>query len=192
MAAQGACGLRRYCTEGVPLVSKVSVIFSSIALWLLLGPPAISAQDLSVRLATPQGNSRVVADFVGVTRWVLVNVWGARCPPCIEEMPELSSLHEDNQARGVTVLGIAIDFPSFGMAKRGEVQQFLDDYLIEFPVLLADQHKVSRVTGMRLRAVPSSFLYKPDGTLSKVWIGAVTQTQIEAYLAGADDRFRKP
>jgi thiol-disulfide isomerase/thioredoxin len=41
-------------------------------------------------------------------RVVLVNVWATWCPPCVTEMPSLQALHEEFEARGLTVVGINI------------------------------------------------------------------------------------
>ena len=90
------------------------------------------------------------------------------------------------------VLGIAIDFPSFGYAKAGEVRAFLDDYLLDFPVLLADHSVYGKLTdGSVLPAVPTSLLYTPEGQLAVTHVGTLTQATLEAYLADRDPQFQR-
>lgn len=45
-------------------------------------------------------------DFPGQV--VVLNIWGAWCGPCREEMPGLQQIHEQMQPSGVTLLGIDI------------------------------------------------------------------------------------
>jgi len=40
---------------------------------------------------------------------LIVNFWATWCPPCREEMPDLSELHEKLSTENVVVLGLAVD-----------------------------------------------------------------------------------
>ena len=162
---------------------------SGLVLWMMFSALAAGGPQLSLKNLDGEWHS--IDEFVGRGQWVLVNIWGPRCPPCVEEMPELGSFHDRHSGAGAMVLGIAIDFPSFGYAVATDVRQFLDDYLIDFPVLLADHTVFARLTdGQQLRAVPTSLLYRPDGVLAVVHTGTLTQLQLEQYLARQDARFR--
>ena len=140
------------------------------------------AKEIAVEWRTATGELVSVERYLAQREWVLVNVLGALCPPCVEEMPELSALHEDYVEHGFSVLGLAIDFPSFGLAEAAQARQFLDDYFIEFPFVLADQARVQQFTGTALYAMPSSYLFGPDGQLRHSWLGAMTQAQVEHYM----------
>ena len=39
----------------------------------------------------------------------IINFWATWCPPCREEMPELSDLYEKYKDKGVMVIGISTD-----------------------------------------------------------------------------------
>ena len=41
------------------------------------------------------GSSGSLEDLNG--KWLVINYWADWCPPCIKELPELSSFYEDNK-----------------------------------------------------------------------------------------------
>ncbi len=62
--------------------------------------PNISFRDIQgqpVRPAKPQG------------RMTLLNFWGTWCPPCRQEVPELARMDRDYRAKGLDVVGVALD-----------------------------------------------------------------------------------
>ncbi len=108
------------------------------------------------------GERHNLNDYIGKGKWTVLNIWGTRCPPCLEEMPELVHFHDDYQDSKAIVVGVAIDFPSFGFARKDEVAAFVDDHLIEFPVLLSDAGISEKIGAGRLEGLPTTFLYTPQ------------------------------
>src|SRR3989338_4110386 len=82
-------------------------IFRNLArglLLLALSSP-IHATDFS--LEDMRGKMHRLEDYRG--KWVLVNFWATWCPPCLSEIPELSSLHDAHKDSDLVVIGIAMD-----------------------------------------------------------------------------------
>ena len=178
-----------------PILKFQSIARGVLALCLLVvGLGSASAEDSGwreLRLEGIDGQWHALDAYIGRGQWVVVNIWGPRCPPCVEEMPELGSFHDTYVDGPAMVLGIAIDFPSFGYAKAKEVQAFMDDYLLDFPVLMADHTVYAQlVDGAQLQAVPTSLLYAPDGSLTVRHVGTLTQTILERYLQQRDANFQ--
>ena len=49
--------------------------------------------DLDFALIDSEGNSKSLKDFRG--KVIFLNLWATWCPPCIAEMPNIDSLHEE-------------------------------------------------------------------------------------------------
>lgn len=159
---------------------------TSFLLVLLLILPlfqSVYAAGMNTVLKGLDGEDMRLSDYVGKGKWVLFNIWGPKCPPCLEEVSELVSFHEDHKDDKAVVVSIALDFPSFGYAKADEVRQFVDDYFVTFPVMLGDAELSRQVTGEPLLGTPTTYLYDPEGKLAAVRVGTVTQEMIEKYIS---------
>ena len=151
---------------------------------ILLSVPALALDaGLERSLEGLDGKQHRLSDYVGKGKWVIVNVWGPGCPPCVEEMPELEELHQARKDRDAIVVGVALDYPSFGYAKADEVRQFVDDYFISFPILLADAEIASGFGGGPLQGTPTTYVYAADGELVAMQLGAVTKKVIEDFIS---------
>lgn len=65
-----------------------------------------AVRGLSGESLLEPGRTIGLDDFSGQV--VVLNVWGAWCGPCREEMPALHLIHEQIQPAGVTLLGIDV------------------------------------------------------------------------------------
>jgi len=123
-----------------------------------------------------------ISDYIGKGKWTLVNLWGVHCPPCREEMPELVLLHDTYGKTLVGVLGIAIDFPSFGYPDKSEVSDFMQEFLMDFPVLLSDASIGPKLGGSTLQGLPTSYLFTPAGELVAQQLGEINQQIILDFI----------
>jgi len=123
-------------------------------------------------------------EYIGKGKWTILNIWGPRCSPCIEEMPQLQAFHDDHYEKDAIVVGLAIDFPSFAYAKINEVKEFIDLNDISYPMLLGDAETVSRLSAGKLSGVPTTLIYSPEGELVGSQVGQITADEIENFLRG--------
>lgn len=138
--------------------------------------------SLDISLTSIKDKSHKLSEFIGHGQWVVLNIWGTDCPPCREEMPELVSFHDEHKDNDAIVVGIAIDFPSYGYAKKDEVIDFADSYLIDFPVLLSDS-TITEKTGLgRLQGLPTTYLFNPDGKIVGMQVGSITKRILEDFI----------
>jgi thiol-disulfide isomerase/thioredoxin len=147
---------------------------------LLAATNASASYDIS--LDSIDDSEHKLSEYIGRGQWVVLNIWGTRCPPCREEMPELVSFHDAHKNLNGMVIGIAIDFPSYGYADKVEVSDFADDYLIDFPVLLSDSTITEKIGLGRLEALPSTYLFAPDGKVVGMQVGAITKKILEDFI----------
>lgn len=101
-----------------------------------------------------------------VGKLTLVNMWATWCSPCLKEMPELQAFAVEQGAKGVQVVGIALDDAS-------AVNDFLQRHQIAYPVLVdaAGPADASIRLGNSSGVLPYTVLISADGRLLKTKIG---------------------
>ncbi len=157
-------------------MSRPAVLF----LVLLLMPFVHVAAE--TRLSSLDSQSHALSEYLGRGQWVILNVWSPWCPPCRQELPGLVDFHRGHKDKDAIVLGVAIDFPSFGYPDHDKVQGFVSHYVIDIPVLLADSSQVATITGQSLGLIPVSFIYAPDGRLVARWNGIINTEAIDRIM----------
>jgi len=164
------------------MIQNIYRLFPAIlTLLILLTGNANAAFDISLK--SIDNSQHKVSEYIGHGKWVVLNIWGTRCPPCREEVPELVRFHDEHNENDAIVVGIAIDFPSYGFAKQAEVVSFADDYFIDFPILLSDASITSRLGLGTLEGLPTTYLFTPDGDLVGVQVGGITQKILENFIS---------
>lgn len=144
----------------------------NLLIWLLLALP-FSGHAAGFSLQDIQGNTHRLEDYRG--KWVLVNLWATWCPPCLSEIPELSSLHNAHKDSDLVVISIAMDSGS-----SRKVANFVEAHGISYPVVMGNR-KIAAQIG-ELDVLPSSFLYSPTGEQVSYQAGEVTRASIETYI----------
>jgi len=137
---------------------------------------------LDLALYGLDGSKHKLSEYIGNGQWVVLNIWGTRCPPCREEVPELVSFHDEHHDEGSIVVGIAIDYPSYGYAKKDEVIAFSNDYLIDFPILLSDATVTEKLGLGRLEGLPTTYIFDPEGNVVGTQVGGITKKILENFI----------
>jgi len=129
-----------------------------------------------------------MSEYIGNGKWTVLNIWGPGCPPCREEMPDLVYFHENHHDKDAQVVGVAIDFPSYGYADKDKVAAFTEEFLIDFPILLSDASITERLGLGVLQGLPTTYVYYPDGKVAGMQVGGITADILERFID--KNRFR--
>jgi thiol-disulfide isomerase/thioredoxin len=157
---------------------------TSLTTLLLLSLLSINAYaSLDISLNSIDDSKHKLSEYIGQGKWVVLNIWGTRCPPCREEMPELIQFHDEHKDSDAIVVGVAIDFPSYGYANEKEVKTFAEDYMIDFPILLSDSSITEQIGVGRLEGLPSSYVFDPEGNIVGMQVGAITKKILEDFIS---------
>jgi thiol-disulfide isomerase/thioredoxin len=141
-------------------------------------PKTASAPDLFVlELPDTSGKPQTLAQWRG--KPLIVNFWATWCPPCVEEMPELSAFQTEASAKGAQIIGIGID-------SAENIRGFTDKYKISYPLYIAGMNGInlSRQFGNKNGGLPFTVLINKDGVPVKTYIGRVHISQLRSELAG--------
>ena len=142
------------------------------ALLLLLSLP-LAAMAVDMPLTAVNGDKANLNQYRG--SWLVVNYWATWCPPCIVEMPELQSFHDEHVDKGAMVIGINVEDIS-----KDRLTTFLDDYFITYPNFMAgptSQSELGLIPGL-----PTTFLVSPEGKVVVRQVGPVTREMVERFI----------
>lgn len=109
---------------------------------------------------------------------VLLNFWATWCPPCIEELPLLSSFYQEYSSKGWQVLGLAVD-------QLEPVTRFLAKSPVTFPVALAGLPGVelSKSLGNLTGGLPFTVVLGSDGLVAHRKIGQISPANLLAWAS---------
>lgn len=146
------------------------------------GEPADEAAELLFALNLPdaQGAATGLGQWRG--RPLVVNFWATWCPPCVEEMPELSELQTRFQDRGLQILGLGVDSPD-------NIRKFSVDRPVVYPLLIAGAggSELARRFGNRSGGLPYTVIIDRNGKITRRIIGRFRyddlRDSIEAIVA---------
>jgi thiol-disulfide isomerase/thioredoxin len=141
---------------------------------LLLIVTPLTALAVDMPLTDVYGNRVNLSSYQG--KWLVVNYWATWCPPCIVEMPELQSFHDQHAAADdAMVIGINTE-----LIGKQQLLEFLEDYFITYPIFVSKPTQQSEL-GL-IPGLPTTFLVTPQGKVVARQVGPVTREMIEQFM----------
>ena len=109
---------------------------------------------------------------------LLVNFWATWCGPCVQEMPELSALANEEAGKRFNVIGLGIDSPS-------AMSEFAAKHNIKYPLYVGGMGgtELSRGFGNTNGGLPFTVLIGADGKVRKTYLGKLKFDELKADLA---------
>lgn len=167
---------RRSLLIAIALITLIAGI--GVGYWRIQPNPSTAPAGwvFELSFSDASGKSVKLADTRG--RLTLVNFWATWCPPCIEEMPELSKIHAEFSATGVKVIGLAIDSPS-------NVREFLQSKAFSYPLLVtaAQGSEIATRLGNPSGALPYTVLIDEKNRVLKQKVGRIREEEIKSWIA---------
>jgi cytochrome c biogenesis protein CcmG/thiol:disulfide interchange protein DsbE len=153
--------LKRKLLSGLALAAAAALLLLVASPYSRQGEGSIvgnKANDFSFEL---NGKPAHLSELRG--KVVVLNFWATWCPPCVEEMPALSRLHQQIIASGGMVLGISVD------DDEAKFQKFLKDYQISFPNYRDASKNIPASYGSFM--FPETYIIDRDGKIARKIIG---------------------
>jgi peroxiredoxin len=145
---------------------KKNVIVAFLLLLLSAGLIAAGGENSAVNpaynfsLKALNGKIIRLSDYKG--KVVILDFWATWCPPCRVEIPSFVKLYNKYHKQGLVIIGAAVD-------DRARVEQFVEDYGVTYPVVIADQASIDGFGG--IRGLPTTFVIDKNGNIINNYTG---------------------
>lgn len=108
---------------------------------------------------------------------LVINFWATWCAPCRREIPEFIELQKKFGERGLQFIGVAID-------KRDKVKAFIEEYNINYPVLISEEKgsSIAADYGNDLRVVPYTAFVNRAGQIVYTHAGAMDRKTVKSHF----------
>ena len=145
-----------------------------------LPPSRIPDRLPQFSLADGAGKATSIASFGDKS--LIINFWATWCAPCRREIPLLEALHTEWAGRGVTVVGIAVDY-------RDQVLEFAKRFNIGYPLLIGEQDALDAAAafGVQSPVFPFTVFTDRRGDVVALFVGELHRPQAELILATVQD-----
>ncbi|HZV02175.1 MAG TPA: redoxin domain-containing protein [Planctomycetota bacterium] len=124
--------------------------------------------DFDFEVTTVEGKKLKLSDLKG--KVVIVDVWGTWCEPCKKELPHLKKLYETYKAKGVEIVGLAIEKITGQQAEKG-VQDFAEKNGMEWPLACVESKGEVIKQIPEFRAVPTTLFLDKKGKVRFMKVG---------------------
>ena len=116
------------------------------------------------------------ADFKG-KKAVLIDVFATWCPPCIEEIPVLKEVREQNK-ENFEIVSVLFEQDK----SKEEMLEFIKTHGINYPITMGEENfKLAKEFG-DIKKVPEMFLFSKNGKFVKKFIGKIPKEELEHYI----------
>jgi len=163
-----------------PIYKQLAALLFFVLLSFSALSQATPLADMNLKDA--EGQQHSLHEYTQQKKWLVMVVWGPKCPACIEEMPVIQMMYDDMDKSRYSVLGLSLDYPSFGYAKAEQVKAFIDDNMLEFPNLLISADIFHQMGMGRLEGTPTIIIVNPKGEVVAEQAGIIPRKVIEDFL----------
>ncbi|MCC8244336.1 TlpA disulfide reductase family protein [Saccharothrix luteola] len=118
------------------------------------------------------GKTISLEDYAG--KVVVVNIWGAWCPPCRTEAPELQKVQDETGPLGVQVLGVDVKENS-----TESPRDFMINRQLSYPSIYDESGRAMlSFRGLPPNTVPSTFVLDKQHRVAAAFLGGVIASDL--------------
>jgi thiol-disulfide isomerase/thioredoxin len=156
------------------LLSSLTGPVTVLAMAVAFAAPAQATMPArpTLKVTTLDGKTFDLATQRG--KWVIVNYWATWCVPCIKEMPDIS--HFVATHKHVAAIGLAYDD-----SELADIKAFVAKHPVVYPIAQVTLDKPLKDFD-EPRGLPTTYLIRPDGTVTKPIVGPITEASLAALI----------
>ena len=109
---------------------------------------------------------------------IVLNFWATWCPPCREEMPELSELQDQYKNKNVVIIGVSTE-------DLETTHQFIKENPVSYPILAGDMQAMdlAETLGNNQGILPFTVVINSKGKVAKTFFGRIDLQALEKSLS---------
>ncbi len=135
----------------------------------------VKAPDFMAK--TISGERVTLSDYIG-KKVVVLNFWGVRCLPCLQEMPKLEDIYSRYKSQGVEMLGVNVDGVGPDIIRKSLRKQLGGVSLnVTYPLLLDEDFAI--IDAYYLTVAPLTAVIDKDGVIRYLHIDYLPGDEIE-------------
>lgn len=120
-----------------------------------------------------------VIDLAGYRgRPLLVTFWATSCPGCVKEIPHLIELHNELAAKGLEIVGIAMQYDP-----PNQVRELVNLRKVPYTIALDRDGSAALAFG-DVKLTPTSFLIDPQGRIVQQRLGDLDMNDLRNRING--------
>lgn len=167
------------------LIAFIALLLSSWALYQHFQPAPTQPSEQNTPLALFETTFKNLDNQeLSLKQWqgknIVLNFWAPWCPPCRDEMPELSHLQDQYKDQNVVVIGLAAEDVEKTQAYFKEDKSRAVSYAILIGDLVAMD--LSEKLGNSRGILPYTVVIDANGQVVKTFLGRINQPLIEKSL----------
>lgn len=146
-----------------------------------------SVNDKDIKVIADLNNGWKFEGINANNKLVLVDFWATWCPPCKGEIPHLNNLRK-KYGKNFEILGVEIGQRSGELTPKSELQQFIKDYQIKYPVTSGGDTNMLFGGVRELNpsgSIPFMILFNTKGEYLKHYIGMVPEEMLASDIEAA-------
>jgi thiol-disulfide isomerase/thioredoxin len=130
---------------------------------------------MTARLPDLEGRPRSLEQWRGNV--LVVNFWATWCAPCREEIPALIKVQDKLGAKGLQIVGIAVD-------QDDKVRPYAAEMKINYPILVGDLEAIdlARQAGNRLGGLPFTVVFDRKGVAVHSQLGGINEQKLTTLV----------
>ena len=130
----------------------------------------------NIRFPDVQGHPHALKQWQG--KVLVLNFWATWCPPCREEMPELSAMQNQYKNQNMVILGLSTD-------DLDKTKAFIRTAPVSYPILAGDidAMNLAESLGNNRGILPYTVIVDTNGTVVKAFFGRINQQLLEETIS---------
>lgn len=122
-----------------------------------------------------QGQQQALKQWQG--KIIVLNFWATWCPPCREEMPELSAMQAEYSNKNLVIVGLSTD-------DLDKTKAFIKTSPVSYPILAGDMEAMNfaESLGNDRGILPYTVIIDANGNVVKRFFGRINQQLLEKTI----------